>query len=227
MKTKLNLILSTIALSLITLLSCNKSDGDGPIIQDPGTYWPFQLNNAWSLHDAINNEDLDYKIYDTLSYSGQIYYSFVEPNQDDEVPVPLAVREDKGVFRMLYGPSSPENSEIGSGSLRYLSVNSAIDEVWADTLVLTIPNGDTTADFSIVHQGKVLEKLGSEVINDSTYKDLIKSELIQTINNAATGQSTVSKKLIWLAKDIGPVRIEFVEDDATKTYDLVSYEVRK
>lgn len=222
-------------IALMCLLSsCSKSndmpsepgEGTGGYVQD--TYWPFAIGNSWHLINPEDPEDTyDYIINKTSSYAGKTYFQ-VKPIdvEEEEINVSGGFREDKGVFTTYYAATSQMGTNTSAGTLTYINSNLKPSEVWKDEMVLQV-TGTTTGTIKYNHEGRILEKLNNVVVKGKTYKDVIKTELKQTIQHSITGVTYKITYEQWLAKGIGLIYDKTYYDESDVTvYELVSYTVK-
>ncbi|MCA5006479.1 hypothetical protein [Sphingobacterium bovistauri] len=203
-------------------MSCSKNDDDSnDVIIDPaGSYWPFKEGNYWNFYDNENEEGMQYEIFHTVNYQGLDFHSSID--QENDYSYPLAVREEKGVFKMYYAQHNQMGAEIGAGNITYLNLNLPTNQVWNEEMILSFNSVSGTGQMIFNHSGRILEKSSSEVINGKSYKNIIKTELVQKVTNTLTGNIVNTKSVIWLAKGIGPIR-QIVDIDGYKNDYLLEY----
>lgn len=220
---KLNFFLCFCVLTCVTFISCSKSDDGSVIIPGNESYWPFKTANAWKLYNDVEKDTNEIKIFHTVNFQGKDYFSFI--NQDDEVSYPLAVREENGIFKMYYAPTEQQDAEIGGGVITYINTTKAVNETWTENMTLTFKSSMGDGTLTYTHTGRILEKSNSESIYGRTYKDVIKTELIQKITNSLTNEITETKEVYWLSKGVGPIRVIFSGEDYSDTYSLIEYKL--
>lgn len=213
--------------------SCSKSNdepdepgsGDGGYVG--GTYWPFAIGNTWYLVNPEDSEDTyEYIINKTITYEGKTYFQVKPINIGDDVNVPGGFREDKGVFTTYHAATSNMGTNTSAGTLTYINSNLKPGEVWKDDMTIQI-TGAATGTIKYNNEGKIIEKLNTVAVNGKTYKDVIKTELKQTIHHSLTGITYKITYEQWLAKGIGLIYDKTTYDDSeTTVYELKSYTVK-
>lgn len=206
--------------------SCSKSNDepDEPGSVEGGTYWPFAIGNAWYLVNPEDPEDTyEYIINKTITYEGKTYFQVKPINIGDDVNVPGGFREDKGVFTTYHAATSNMGTNTSAGTLTYINSNLKPGEVWKDDMTIQI-TGAATGTIKYNNEGKIIEKLNTVAVNGKTYKDVIKTELKQTIHHSLTGITYKITYEQWLAKGIGLIYDKTTYDDSEITvYELKSY----
>lgn len=231
MKTTLNYFL----LALLTVFtSCSSSDdangnggGNGGGNQTSSSYWPFAVGNTWNLVNPENSNDKsDYLIHKTIIHDGKTYYQFKPIGIDADVELTDGVREENGVFYNLHGATSQMGIHTSAGIITSMNTKLAVGEVWTDQVTLTI-SGAASGSIKHNYEGKILEKVASVSINNKTYKDVIKTELKQTVLNSLTGMSFTIVYENWFAKGVGIIYEKNTYDEGSSDeYGLVSYSLK-
>lgn len=224
MKINFKVLTSILVCSVITFSSCSDSNDNDLVSPSLQSYWPLKTGNTWHLEDKANKDSLNYTIFHKINVENKEYYSFID--QNDTVNYPLAVQESNGIFRMYYAPTTQGNAQIGGGNITYLQLQKAVNEVWTDNMTLSYKTAATEGTLTYTHTGKIIDKKDSEEINGKTYRDVIKTELIQKISNSVTKETTEIKEEYWLAKGIGPLKATLSGDDFNNTYELVDYKLK-
>lgn len=224
MKTNFNLFLTIIIFNVFTLTSCSDSDEPNAIFPIDQSYWPFKTGNEWNLQGATSEDNMTYDIFHKVSFEGKEYYSFID--QSDEYSYPVAVNEDKGVFKMYYAPHNQQGVNIGGGSITYINLQKAVNEVWTDNMTLTFTSSHGSGSLAYTFTGKITEKKEAETINGKTYKDVIKTVVEHKIFNSLTNITTIVEEETWLSKGVGPIRTITRGDDFEDVYSLVTYTLK-
>lgn len=223
--------------SLIALMcvftSCSKSNnapddstpGEGGYVS--GSYWPFAIGNAWYLVNPEDAEDTyDYIINKSVTYEGKAYFQVKPIASGDDMNVAGGFREDKGVFTTYHAATSMAGVNTSAGILTNINTNLKPGEVWKDEMTLQV-TGVATGTIKYKNEGKIVEKLNTVVVNGKTYKDVIKTELKQTILQSLTGITYKITYEQWLAKGIGLIYDKTTYDDSdVTTYELRNYTVK-
>lgn len=218
---------------LCVSISCSKSDsnpdesgiGGGGYVS--GTYWPYAINNAWSLVNPEDPEDKsEYIIHKTITHEGKTYFQFKPVGIDVDVEQSEGFREDKGVFIELHGATSRMGANTSAGTITSINTNLNVGESWTDAMTLTI-SGTASGTIKHTNKGKILEKVDRVTINGKEYKDVLKTELKKSVLNSLTGITINMRYERWLAKGIGIIYEKNTYDDSySETYHLVNYRVK-
>ena len=224
MKSKFNLFVTLIMLSVFSLMSCSDSDDPIAVLPTEQSYWPLKTGNVWNLQGSTADDVMKYEIFHNVNYQGKEYFSFI--NQNDEYSYPLAVNEDRGVFKMYFAPHNQQGAEIGSGSSSYINLQKAVNEVWTDNMTLTFTSSEGSGTLAYTYTGKITEKKESETINGKVYKDVVKTVVEHKIVNSLTNITTLVNEETWLAKGVGPIRTITSGDDFEDIYSLVTYQLK-
>lgn len=158
-----------------------------------------------------------------MNFQGKDYFSLIDQNED--INYPLAVREENGVFKMYYVPTTQQDAQIGGGAITYINTSKAVNETWIDNMTISFETSMGDGTLTYVHTGRIIEKSDSETINGKTYKNVIKTELVQKITNSLTNVITETKEVYWLSKGLGPIRVTFSGEDYSDTYSLIDYKL--
>lgn len=210
-------------MTCVIFISCSKSDEGSTIIPGNQSYWPFKTANTWKLYNDVEKDTNEIKIFHTVNFQGKDYFSLIDQNED--INYPLAVREENGVFKMYYVPTTQQDAQIGGGAITYMNTSKAVNETWTDNMTISFETSMGDGTLTYVHTGRIIEKSDSEIINGKSYKNVIKTELVQKITNSLTNVITETKEVYWLSKGLGPIRVTFSGEDYSDTYSLIDYKL--
>lgn len=228
-----NYFYSSIIALLCVFSSCSKSEnkpdesdiGGGGYVS--GTYWPYAINNAWSLVNPENPEDKsEYIIHKTTTYDGKTYFQFKPVGIDVDIEQSIGFREDKGVFIEYHGAMKSMDVNTSAGTMTSINTNLNVNEPWTDVMTLTI-SGAASGTIKHTNKGKILEKANRVTINGKEYKDVLKTELKKSVFNSLTGVTIDMTYERWLAKGIGIIYEKNTYDDLfSERYHLVNYRIK-
>lgn len=217
------------------LASCSTSDDtnlndDGNGNPTNSSYWPYATGNKWYFKNIDNPEDtFVHHIYKTINYEEKTYFQVEPLNALEEIELTGGSREDNGVFYELHGASSQMGVHISAGTIKTLNTNLNVGEKWTDQVTLNV-SGAASGTIKHTNEGRILEKVARVTINEKSYQNVLKTELIKTILNSITGNSITIKYEDWLAKGIGPIYRKTIyyheNSEDIEEYELSSYSLK-
>ena len=203
--------------------------GENPGNPDNGTsegdYWPFALNNEW-VFDSSNGQDMSpMKIIGTDVIDGKTYYRInylfeAAGNESVTGTSILHLRKEGGTYYQRVKTDIPEENgmsfDVEPYELVVLKDNLPVGESWTHSVSyvtsyeminfpMEIP--DITTNIDIV--GTILEKGVSVTVSGTTYNNVIKQKIVQTVSIVMPGapnNETSATSYIWFAKDVGPIK---------------------
>jgi len=226
----------------------NPGGNENPSNPDNGTsdgdYWPFALNNEW-IFDSTGEDVSPMKIIGTETIDGKTYYKMNYAFQDsgnEELTgtSEIYLRKDGGAYYqrvVTYVPDQDGMSiNVSPYEITVLRDNLAVGQGWTETVEfvtsyempdfpMEIPDITT----SITMQGTIMEKGVSLTVNGTTYNDVIKQMVVQTVSMEIPGSTQTTETTLttymWFAKDVGPIRSENTSDLLNYTLTLTDYTV--
>jgi len=218
--------------------SCNSSDdspanndgsGNGNPIPTNSSYWPFAVGNKWTYSNVDDAEDkMVADLYQTIVFEGKTYFQFKPLNAPEDFELNGGTREDDGVFYELHGASSQMGVNIAAGTIKSIDTKANVGEQWTDQVTLNV-SGATYGTVKHTNKGKIIGKLASINVNGQNYQDVLKTEVIKTVDNSLTGTTLIVKNEDWLAKSLGPIYRKttyyYGSNEEVVQYYLTSYVV--
>lgn len=206
-----------------------------------GDYWPFALNNEW-VFDSTGEEVSPMKIIGTETIDGVEYYkmnyAFTDSgNEDLTGTTDIYLRKEGGTYyqRVVTYVPNENGMSINVTPYEFVMLKDYLDEgeTWTHTVSfvttyemldmpdfpIEIPDITTT----ITMDGTIMEKGISLTVNGTTYNDVIKQKIVQTVSMELPGTTETTETSIisytYFAKDIGPIKSEN-ESELMEPYTL-------
>ncbi|SFQ61216.1 hypothetical protein [Flavobacterium akiainvivens] len=206
-----------------------------------GDYWPFALNNEW-VFDSTGEEVSPMKIIGTETIDGVQYYkmnyAFTDSgNEELTGTTDVYLRKEGGTYYQRVVTYIPEENGMSMTVTPYefvmLKDYLEVGETWTHTVSFTtsyemidmpdfpMPIPDITTEITM--DGTIMEKGATVTVNGTTYNDVIKQKIVQTVSMEVPGSSetieTSVTSYVWFAKDVGPIRSEN-QSELMETYIL-------
>lgn len=226
--------------------------GDGDSDGGTGEYWPLAVGNNWNFQNSQSTnfsatlDDSPFNITGTTTNNGNTYYqmpSFISMDMG-EIGFPPgsgATMEDNGGIRFSNGNYSQmldllmtvemqgmtTTMHNTSNPLVFFQEDLEAGATWTETLNLTMNTeimGQTqTSTQAFSYLISIIEKDVSATVNGQTFDNVVKVSVEL--------QEDAFMTIFWLAKDVGPVYIEYIElnnvndpsDDEWAKREITSY----
>jgi hypothetical protein len=228
--------------SAVAFLSCDSSiEPVDPALNVPpenpgggttGDYWPMAVNNSWTfVPEAINPEPQMMKIIATESINSSTYYkydTFIGLSTEGQAFVGTVwTKKENGTYYVRQEASIPAVPGMPSITISpleiiilkdFLPVNGTWTQNFTQTTTIEgLPPIQTAVSIT----GKILEKDVTVTVNDVSYENVIKVEVIQN-----TQGQTITNYYSF-AKNIGLIAnySYAVEQNYAQSFELISYDV--
>jgi hypothetical protein len=210
----------------------NPGGGNGGGVST-GDYWPTALNNQWIFkQDGVVQEPM--KIVSINSINSYTYYTFDQlfgtSEEGTTAGVVARIRKNSGDYFIKIEDFTFDTGFGITGTLTgyemlilkdYLNVNQTWSGSFTQTASFTgIPGTTQTTTYT----GVILEKNITVTVNGTSYTNVIKSKITQTVVSPGSPTATVATDY-WFAKDIGPIKAVSVTTDEGVT-ETISNELQ-
>lgn len=242
MKTIKILPIFLLFLSTVTFVSCDSSiEPVDPALNVPpengggtttGDYWPMAVNNSWSyIPEAINPEPQTMKIIATESINNSTYFkydTFIGLTEEGQGFVGTVwTKKENGNYYVRQEASIPAVPGMPSITISPMEIIILkdflpVDGTWTQNFTQTTTiEGFPPIQTAVGITGKILEKDVTVTVNNVSYENVIKAEVIQNTQ----GQTITN--YYWFAKNIGLIaNFSYAEaQNYAQAFQLVSYNV--
>jgi len=236
MKTIKLLPILLLFLSTVTLVSCDSSvEPVDPALNVPpengggtttGDYWPMAVNNSWVFQqEGVNQQPM--KIIATESIDNGTYYkydNFVGTSTGGQDFIGTVwTKKVNGTYYVRQEATTPTEPGMPSITISPMEIIILkdflpVDGTWTQNFTQTTTiEGFPPIQTAVGISGKILEKDVIVTVNDVSYENVIKAEVILNTQ----GQTIINN--YWFAKNIGLIKYENVGGGLSIESTLVSY----
>ena len=204
----------------------NSNNPNNPNNPSAADYFPRAINNTWNFK-YNTTENVQIKLLSTETINGISFYKFNRFFSDDlfdfgDTSSYMARVGDSYIYRSVSQsnqPGLPPTTVAMQYSL--LKSNLNIGQTWNDNQNITVNVMGLTVTYQIQIQGKILEKGTSVTIGNTTYNDVIKTEIKMNMQ----GVEIISN--YWFAKNVGIIKAVEAEDLQTQvdSFELTSFQL--
>lgn len=219
-------------ITAISLTSCSSSDGEAQDIigTTTGDYFPLATNNKWNYTDGASTTTFA-KVLSTQDFNGTIYYNLEDTSSELDIPIWMT---KKGAS---YYQKSTTANLVQNGTnitmegyeLKILRDDLPVGGSWkgsaSSKVTYSGPSGSGSYRAKVTYEGSILATGESEIIEGTTYNNIIKVYLVAFVNSKGIINQITTE--YWFAKDIGIIKeVETsTVDNQTKVRYLTSYEL--
>ncbi|WP_127844210.1 hypothetical protein [Psychroflexus aestuariivivens] len=216
-----------------------------------GDYWPMAVGNTWVYNVESNNSssENEYSVNSETTIEGLPAYqidNFISDagvetpdlpvEQDFDQPDNYVIKNEGNYYNLLESFSFEENGiSLSISGFNYVflkdyleegqSYSSDFDFTYTSSIDIEgfedFEDIEFTQNFNyemtMVERGMILE------VNEVEYEDVIHIEIVLTISQEGLEETITDTSEVYLAKDIGPIRI--INESEGSTSDLISYEL--
>lgn len=206
----------------------NNGGGDNGGGTSTGDYWPMAVNNSWTfIKDGENQPPM--KIISTESINNSTHYkyeNFVGMSTEGQAfEGTIWTKKSNGnyyVRQQATIPGIPGMPSITISPIEIIILKDflAVNQTWTQNFTQTTTiEGIPPVQTQVNIVGKILEKDVTVTVNNVSYENVIKVELIQNTQ----GQTLTN--YYWFAKNIGLIKYINIAMGQTLNHDLVNYTV--
>ncbi len=204
----------------------NPNNPNNPNNPSASDYFPRAINNIWN-YNYNTTETAQIKILSTETINGITFFKFNRFFSDDmfdfgDTSSYMARVGDSYIYRSVSQsnePGLPPTTVTMQYSL--LKSNLSIGQTWNDNQNITVNVMGLTVTYQIQIQGKILEKGTSVTIGNTTYNDVIKTEIKMNIQGIEITSN------YWFAKNVGIIKAVEAEDLQSQVdgFELTSFQL--
>jgi hypothetical protein len=210
----------------------NPGDNNNPGgVTASNDYWPTALNNKWVMKEnGTNTYTLKFNAVET--FNGLSFYRF-DPITNTvggaSVGATTWLNKSNGVYTQKTGAVAFDvngvSGTVSGFDIVILKENLPVAGTWTGSYqqIFTYSQaGVPSVTQTVQYTGKITEKNVSAVVNNVTYNDVIKVNIVETVSASGITTSEVEKEY-WFAKNIGPIKIIHESDFGDFETVLIDY----
>ncbi len=239
--------MSFVALFLVSFAftSCTKEE-DVPtnsVEKSTGDYWPMTVGNQWNLTNGTDVSTV--KISGTDVFGGITYYKLSNEVGGSDIGSLMGFDMQSWITKKgatyynkigdMYLSQDGLIMEMKGFEMPVLKDNLEVGGSWSGTVstVFKISHQVETESIkmNVKYTGTILEKNVTEIVNEVTYPDVIKTKIKQEIilddPSLADGETNVTETEYWYAKNVGQIKIITSVEGESSEMSLVDYIVKK